>query len=481
MNAHPVKGSRANLQANPLARDLLAKLESHKVLSSLSERRMYRFDAIQIGETPLVVVLAETVQDVVEVVKLARKAGVPLVARGAASGLSGGAAPSREGIVLSFTRMNRLEIRPQRREAWVQAGVVTGTVNEKARPHGLIYPPDPASWRTSTMGGNVAENAGGPMCFKYGVTGDYVKSLEVVDSDGNVHLLERDSFDLAGLIIGSEGTLGLVTSLTLRLVRPAPFTRTLRAYFPSVGQAAQAVSQAISSGAVPSKLEFMDGSCIRAVEDYLKLGLPQDAGAMLLIDTDGHSFETVEEELELAETACLENGGAVQRARGQAESDALWQARRSVSPALGRIRPQRMNEDIVVPRSHLPEVVREIETLGLEAGLKLVQFGHIGDGNLHPNILFDPKLESEERVHALAFDIARVALRHGGVLSGEHGIGSMKRPFMLEALDRSTLETLWRIKNALDPGGMLNPDKLLPDLSEKSGLEGQPGGSHGSS
>lgn len=449
-----------------LARDLAAKIGSEKVFSKLGERMMYRHDAIVVGETPLAVVMPETTQDVVSAVKIARAAEVPIVGRGAASGLSGGAAPIGESIVISFTRMTRLEIRPRLREAWAQSGVVTGSLSQHARPHGLIYPPDPASWRTSTIGGNLAENAGGPMCFKYGVTGDYVKTLEFVDSWGNVHLLSRDAFDFAGLLIGSEGTLGLITSMTLRLIVPPRFSRTLRASFATVGDAAEAVSQAISSGAVPAKLEFMDGSCIQAVEDYLHLGLPIHAGAMLLIDTDGNDLETVQEELELVEKACLAQGGSVQRAADASESETLWQARRSVSPALGRIRPQRMNEDIVVPRSHLPEVVREIEALGLEAGLKLVQFGHIGDGNLHPNILFDPRVESEERVHALAFDIARVALKHGGVLSGEHGIGSMKRPFMSEAVDPSTLKVLWRVKKALDPQGLLNPGKVLPDELE---------------
>ena len=451
---------------NTLARDLTAKIGEKKVFSKLGERMMYRHDAIVVGETPLAVVMPETTADVVAAVKMARAAGVPIVARGAASGLSGGAAPSSESVVVSFTRMTRLEIRPEKREAWAQSGVVTGSISQNSRPFGLIYPPDPASWRTSTIGGNLAENAGGPMCFKYGVTGDYVKTLEFVDGWGNVHQLSRDSFDLVGLLIGSEGTLGLVTSMTLRLISPPKFSKTLRASFATVGDAAEAVSMAISSGAVPAKLEFMDGSCIQAVEDYLHLGLPIHAGAMLLVDTDGNDEGTVEEELELVEKACVAQGGSVQRASSAAESDTLWQARRSVSPALGRIRPQRMNEDIVVPRSSLPQVVREVEALGLEAGLKLVQFGHIGDGNLHPNILFDPRCESEERVHALAFDIARVALKHGGVLSGEHGIGSMKRPFMREAVDAQTLQVLWRVKNALDPQGLLNPGKVLPDELE---------------
>ncbi|SMB94006.1 FAD-binding oxidoreductase [Deinococcus hopiensis] len=447
---------------NALAAELTRLLGPKKVLSALSERLSYRYDAIQFGETPLAVVLPESTADVVTAVQTARAAGVPIVGRGAASGLSGGAAPMQPGLVISFTRMTRLEVFPERREARAQAGVVTLSVTEMARPYGLLYPPDPASFRTSTIGGNLGENAGGPMCFKYGVTGDYVKSLEFVDAEGEVYEVGRGAYDLAGLLIGSEGTLGLITEATLRLTPPPKFTRTLMASFAEVGACAEAVSAAIAAGAVPSKLEFMDQACTRAVEDYLHLGLPVDAGAVLLVDTDGDDLDTVEEERALVEAACVEAGGTVRRASSDAESAALWQARRSVSPALGRIRPQRMNEDIVVPRSVLPDVVREIRALGDASGFPVVQFGHIGDGNLHPNILFDPRRESADAVHELAHQIAAVAIRHGGVLSGEHGIGTMKRPFMREAVDPVTLDVLWNVKRALDPAERLNPGKVLP-------------------
>ena len=451
---------------HPLALELTRALGAHKVLVTAGERRMYSYDAIVMGVVPVCVVLPESTADVVLAVKAARAAGLPIVGRGAASGLSGGAAPTVPSLVISFTRMTRLSINPVRREAHVQAGVVTLSISDAARPHGLVYPPDPASFRTSTIGGNLGENAGGPMCFKYGVTGDYVNALEFVDADGEVHHLTRDAYDLAGLLIGSEGTLGLITEATLRLSTPARFTRTLMSSFPTVGQAAEAVSNAIAAGAVPAKLEFMDRACVNAIEDYLHVGLPRDAGAVLLVDTDGNDLETVEEELALVEAACQSSGGQVRRAATDAEAAGLWQARRSVSPALGRIRPQRMNEDIVVPRSVLSEVVQEIEALGRTSGLKVVQFGHIGDGNLHPNILFDPRTESEEAVHRLAHQIASVAIRHGGVLSGEHGIGSMKLPFMAEAVDPVTLACLWDVKRALDPQERLNPGKVLPRPGE---------------
>lgn len=449
---------RASTEFSQLQR----RLGADKVLLRPSECSSYRFDAIEFGVRPLAVVLPRTVEDVVEAVQAARAAGVPVVGRGAASGLSGGAAPAQAGLVISFTRMTRLEIRPQQREAVAQAGVVTQAISDAARPYGLIYPPDPASLRTSTVGGNLGENAGGPLCFKYGVTGDYVRALQMVDAQGEVHVLTRDAYDLAGLLIGSEGTLGLMTEATLRLVPPAQHTLTLQASFESVEACASAVSAAISAGAVPAKLEFMDAACIGAVEDYLALGLPRHAAALLLVDTDGDHPAQVEAELALVEDACRAAGGKVRRARTPQEAAALWQARRSVSPALGRIRPARMNEDIAVPRSRLAEVVSEIQRLAAPYGFPLVQFGHIGDGNLHPNILFDPQRDDPAQVHELAHRIAQVALRCGGVLSGEHGIGSMKRAFMAEAVDPQTAAAYWSVKDALDPEARLNPDKLLP-------------------
>ena len=451
-----------------IALELQNLLGKRKVLTQLAERIMYRQDAILVGEIPLAVVLPESTDDVVTAVKWANRHGIPIVARGAASGLSGGSVPLSAALVISFTRMTKLEVFPERQQAWVQPGVVTFNIGEAAKAFGLAYPPDPSSFRTSTIGGNLAENAGGPMCFKRGVTGDYVRELEFVDASGEVHRLGREAYDLVGLMIGSEGTLGLITGALLALEPPPKFTRTLMADFSEVGLGAEAVSRAISNGAVPAKLEFMDQVCTQAVEDYLQLGLPVKAAAVLLVDTDGDDLTMVEEELALVQEACLESGGTVRLAKDPLEAEGLWQARRSVSPALGRIRPQRMNEDIVVPRSTLPDVVREIRELGLEAGLPLAQFGHIGDGNLHPNILFNPKLEAESEavVHRLAHAVARVAIRHGGVLSGEHGIGAMKRQFMPEAVDAATLEALWRVKHAFDPRGLLNPNKILPDESE---------------
>ncbi|WP_369910854.1 FAD-binding oxidoreductase [Meiothermus sp. QL-1] len=449
--------------------ELQRRLGKDRVLLGLAERRNYAYDGIVVGAIPALVVLPRSTAEVVEVVRFARQVGLPLVARGAASGLSGGAVPLGASIVVAFTRMTGFRIDPQARRAVVQPGVVTARLAEAARPYGLTYPPDPASFRTSTLGGNLAENAGGPMCFKWGVTGDYVEGLEFVDFEGRVHRVERKAYDLVGLLVGSEGTLGLITEAQLRLV-PAPrYARALMAAFDEVGRAAEAVSAAIAAGAVPAKLEFMDQGCIQAVEDYLGLGLPREAAAILLVETDGDDPLVVEEELEWVAEACRQHGGRVRVARDEAEREALWRARRAISPAIGAIKPKRLNEDIAVPRSSLPAVVRAIEALAREYGLRVVQFGHIGDGNLHPNVLFDPRVDSEERVWSLLHEIARVALRHGGVLSGEHGIGLLKRDFMLEALDAETLAAFWQVKRAFDPEGLFNPGKVLPEPHSRPG------------
>ncbi|AFV75637.1 FAD/FMN-dependent dehydrogenase [Thermus oshimai JL-2] len=442
-------------------REELRRRFGPRALLARAEKEVYRYDAILVGESPLAVVLPETREEVQALVRLARRYGLPLVPRGAGSGLSGGAVPEEGAIVVAFTRMTRLELFPEARTAWAEPGVTTARLSEAARPFGLFYPPDPASYRTSTLGGNLGENAGGPLCFKYGVTGDYVLEVEFVDAEGEVHRLDRRAYDLPGLLIGSEGTLGLLTGARLRLLPLPPHRATLMAAFPGVEPLAEAVSQAIALGAVPARMEFMDPACVNAVEDYLGMGLPRGE-ALLLVETDGEEREEVEAELALLQETALRFGARVRRAKDGAEAEALWRARRAVSPALGRIRPKRVNEDIAVPRSALPKVVAEIAELGRAFGLIVVQFGHIGDGNLHPNILFDPKRESEERVWELAHEIARVALKHGGVLSGEHGIGLMKRAFLAEALDGETLKALRAVKGALDPHGLFNPGKVLP-------------------
>ncbi len=446
----------------PNLRALRRELGEGKVKLDLADRVLHRYDAIAQGAVPLAVVYPETTDEVARVVRFAREEGLPLFPRGGASGLSGGAVPTAEGIVLATNRMTRLAIDPVRRLARAQVGVVTAWISERARPHGLYYPPDPASYRMSTIGGNLAENAGGPQCFKKGVTGDYVVAATVVDASGEVHRVGgREAGDVLGLFIGSEGTLVVFTEAELRLEPLPRHTRTLAAFFETVEAAAAAAFEAIRRGAMPAKLEFMDRGCIRAVEAAFGYGLDTDAGAMLLVDTDGDDLDVVLAELAEVEDAFLAHGGRVRRAEDGAEADRLWQARRAVSPALGRIRPFKLNEDIAVPRSKLVEVVHRIQALGEDWGFPLVQFGHIGDGNLHPNILYGPG-DDQKRVHALAHEIARVAIQAGGVITGEHGVGLLKRDFLKEAVDGATLEAYRAVKRAFDLEGLLNPGKLLP-------------------
>ena len=446
----------ANLRA------LAQELGPAKVKLDLADRVLHRYDAIVEGKIPLAVVYPETTEEVARVVRFAREAGLPLFVRGGASGLSGGAVPTEEGIVLATNRMTRLEVDPHARLARAQVGVVTAWISERARPYGLYYPPDPASYKMSTIGGNLAENAGGPQCFKKGVTGDYVVAATFVDAEGRIHEAGgREAHDLLGLLIGSEGTLAVFTEATLRLEPLPKHTRTLAAFFDDVEAAAAAAFEAIRRGAVPAKLEFMDQGCIRAVESAFGYGLDPDAGALLLVDTDGDDLEIVEGELAEVEAAFKAHGARIRRALDAAEADRLWQARRAVSPALGRIRPFKLNEDIAVPRSKLVQVVHEVRALGEAFGFPLVQFGHIGDGNLHPNILYGPE-DDEGKVHELAHEIARVAIRAGGVITGEHGVGLLKRTFLVEAVDGETLEAFRAVKRALDPGVLFNPGKLLP-------------------
>ncbi len=446
--------------------DSLKKALGDKVRDKITDTLLYRYDAIAQGPAPLAVVLAETARDVATTLELCSAAKMAVVPRGASSGLSGGAVPVGDCIMIATNRMTRLEIDPIKRIARVQPGVITDAISAAAKKHGLYYPPDPASSRQSTIGGNIAENAGGPQCLKKGVTGDYVLELEFVTADGQIQRADRSGIDLAGMIIGSEGTLAFVTDAVLKLEPLPKYTRTAFAVFNELGQAGRAVALITARGLTPAKLELMDQNSIRAVEQFMNMGLPTDAEAILVCDTDGDDADIVNLEIESVAEAFREaNAREVRLAASPEEAAQLWKARRSVSPALGNIRPHRFNEDIVVPRSKLEPAMREMQEIAKHyPHFPFAIFGHAGDGNLHPNILFDRTKDSIEEVDHFAHEVARVAIAHGGVLSGEHGIGMMKRGFMTEATPRETLEAWWRIKHAFDPNGIMNPKKVLPEL-----------------
>ncbi|HID88111.1 MAG TPA: FAD-binding protein [Anaerolineae bacterium] len=455
--------------------DAIIKLQEllgpEKVLTSLEDRIAYSYDGTFAQSLPDVAVLPESTEEVAAVVRIAAERRVPVVPRGMASGLAGASIPFSGGIALALTRMNRiLEIDEVNRTARVEAGIVTAEFQAEVEKLGLFYPPDPSSNKQSTIGGNIACNAGGPRCLKYGVTGDYVMGLTVVLPDGRV--LETGGkaiknvvgYDLISLFVGSEGTLGVITEALLKLVAKPQFVRTARAEFPSLDDASRTVNAILSAGIVPATLELMDETAIECIEEAMQLGLPLDVEAMLIIEVDGSDEEAVVREIESVARICEESGArAVEVAQSEEERAELWRARRSVSPSLARKAPNKLGEDITVPRSAIPEAVRRIKAISGRYGLPIVIFGHAGDGNLHPNILFDRRdPEQWAKIEPMVGEIFRVALELGGTLSGEHGIGTLKRPYMEEALGPLSLEVQRRIKQALDPLNIMNPGKVLP-------------------
>jgi glycolate oxidase len=458
--------------------DLILRLQEaigpQKVLTSLEDRIAYSYDGTFEQNLPDLAVLPESTEDVVAIVQIAAEHGVPLVPRGMASGLAAASVPFGGGIALSLTRMNRiLEIDVENYTVRVEAGIITADLEAAVREVGLFYPPDPSSNEQSTIGGNIACNAGGPRCLKYGVTGDYVMGLTVVMPDGQV--LETGGkaiknvvgYDLTSLFVGSEGTLGVITEALLRLTAKPQYVRTARAEFPALEDASRTVNAILHTGVVPATLELMDETAITCIEEAMGLGLPVDVEAMLIIETDGSDEQAVLREIETVARVCRENGAReVIIAQTEEERDQLWRARRSVSPSLARKAPNKLGEDITVPRSAIPEAVQRIKAIGVDYGLPVVIFGHAGDGNLHPNILFDKRDEAQwEKVEHMVGEIFQVALDLDGTLSGEHGVGTLKRPYMEQALGALSLDVQRRIKEALDPKNILNPGKVLPPRS----------------
>ncbi len=349
--------------------------------------------------------------------------------------------------------------------------MVTGDLQNEVEKHGLFYPPDPSSIRHSTIGGNIACNAGGPRCLKYGVTGDYVLGLTVVLADGRIlktggkPIKDVTGYDLNALFTGSEGTLGLITEALLRLVAKPLYARTALAEFVSLEDASQAVNALLSAGIVPATLELMDQTAIICIEEAMHLGLPTDVEASLLIEADGADQQTVEREIETCYRICQEKGArAVKIAQTETERGMLWKARRSISPSLARKAPNKLGEDITVPRSAIPEVIRRLRAISASYGLPIVIFGHAGDGNLHPNILFDKRQpEQWAKVEQMVGEIFAASLALGGTLSGEHGVGMLKQPYLEKALGSTSIELQKKIKCALDPMNILNPGKIFPN------------------
>lgn len=458
---------------NRILEDLVRAAGKDGVLCTAEDLAVYSYDGTFAEGTPEVVVLPQTTEQTAAVVRIAAAAKIPLVARGMGSGLAAGSIPVQSGgMVLSFSRMNRiLEIDMENSVVRAQAGVVTADLQTEVEKLGLFYPPDPSSIRHSTIGGNIACNAGGPRCLKYGVTGNYVLGLTVVLADGRIlktggkPIKDVTGYNLNGLFTSSEGTLGLITEALLRLVARPRCTKTALAEFASLADASRSVNAILAEGIVPASLELMDQTAIACIEEAMHLGLPTDVEASLIIETDGSDEPTVQREIEAAGRICRETGArSVKVAATEAERAGLWKARRSISPSLARKAPNKLGEDITVPRSAIPEVVQRLRAISAKYGLPIVIFGHAGDGNLHPNILFDKRRREEwEKVEQMVKEIFSAALALGGTLSGEHGVGVLKRPYFEQALGPVSVDVQRRIKQALDPMNILNPGKMFKD------------------
>lgn len=429
----------------------------------------YATDAtpLQRGEPDLVVFPGKA-DEVAGVLRVAHEARVPVIPRGSGTNLSGGTVAHHGGIVLVLTRMNRLlEISEADMVAVCEPGLRTIELADAAAAKGLLFPPDPGSHTTATIGGNVAECSGGLRALKYGVTRDYVLGVEAALATGEIirsgGRLVKDvaGYDLRRLLCGSEGTLAVMTELTLRLVPAPDSTGTGIAYFPDLADAARAVSRVLSSGILPVTLEFLDQVCIAAVEDYARIGLDAEAGALLIFGQDGEQ-QAIGRDLERIAKACeTERASSVQIARSSTEATALLTARRAVLPALSRLQPLTILEDATVPRSRIAEMVQHIQKVAARHGLQIGTFGHAGDGNLHPTAVLDPDDEDAlRRAHAAFDEIFAKAIELDGSITGEHGVGIVKLPFLERQLGADHLALLRRIKAAFDPHDILNPGKL---------------------
>jgi glycolate oxidase len=443
------------------------------VIDSANDLRIFERDASIEGALPDAVVLASTTADVAAVIKVAAKHHIPVVPRGAGTGLSGGAVTIRGGIALQVTRMRRIEIDPVAQTAMVEPGVVNQELSLVAAAHGLFYAPDPSSQKACTIGGNAAENSGGPHCLYYGVTTNHVLGMEVVLADGSVHWVggdepDRIGLDLCGVLVGSEGTLCAITKIKVRLLRIPPSVATLLAAFPTIETASHAVSAVIARGIVPAALEMMDHVTVGAVEAHYHAGYPTDAGAVLLVEVDGIPESTRELIAAIRKVLEENEGYALREAQTSAERDLLWAGRKGAIGALGRIKPNYYLHDGVVPRSRLPQVLSAVGEIGEHYKLPVANVFHAGDGNLHPNILFDLRdRDVLPQVESAGEEMLRAVVELGGALSGEHGIGLEKNAFMPWVYSPDDLDAMQRVKNVFDGDGILNPGKIFPDALRK--------------
>ena len=440
-----------------------------QVITHEHQLRTYESDGLlQYAVTPAAVVLPGSGDEVQAVVRSCHAAGVPWVARGAGSGLSGGALPIEDGVLIGLSRMRRiLEVDLDDQRVLCEPGVTNLAISQAVGPT-HFFPPDPSSQIVCTIGGNVAENSGGAHCFKYGFTTNYVTGLEVVLTDGEVVQLggkepDRPGYDLVGAFVGSEGTLGVATKIWLRVVPKPESVRTLVAFYGSTSQAGEVVSDIVSSGIVPGAIEMMDNLSIRAAEAHTGAGYPEDAGAALVVELDGSEAECVAR-FEQVVGIC-ERGGAdsIRVAGNDLEREVIWKARKAAFAAMGRIAPNYYVQDSVIPRTRLAEVLRRIEELSGEYGLRVANVFHAGDGNLHPLVCYDGRSEGEaERAEELAGLIVKACVDAGGSITGEHGVGEDKKAYMPRMFSEDDLDVMQLLRCAFDPAQLANPGKVMP-------------------
>ncbi len=437
-------------------------------IDSLEERQCYSYDARTDGIIPDLVVFPSSAEEVSRIMKLANRYGFPVIPRGQGTGLTGGSIPVVEGVVLVFTRMDHiLEIDTENLVAVVEPGVITFNLQQEAAKHGLFYPPDPASYKYSSVGGNVAECAGGPNSLKYGVTRDYVIGLEVVTATGEIlntgvrTMKGVVGYDLTRLFVGSEGTLGVVTKITAKLIPLPEAKATILALFNEVEDAARAVSAIIAAKIIPSTIEFMDRASIRCSEKASPMGIPEDIGGLLLIEVDGNEEAVAPQIGKVKDILVAQKVVRCDVTRDPVEADRLWQARRVLSQATYNLNPVKIAEDVVVPRSHIPALIRTLEALEKKYGIPILSFGHAGDGNFHVSIMIKDTPEDRHKAEEAVRDIFAETVRLGGTLSGEHGIGTSKAAYLDMELSPQVIAAMKSIKTLFDPNNILNPGKIF--------------------
>jgi glycolate oxidase len=439
-----------------------------RVITNRHALETYESDGLlQYRVRPRVVVLADTTDEVRRIVRACYDAGIPWVARGSGTGLSGGALPLEDGVVIGLSRMRRiLDVDLDNHRVTVEPGVMNAEISRAVGPR-FVYPPDPSSQIVCSIGGNVAENSGGAHCFKYGFTTNYVTGLKVVLSDGEVvslggRELDRPGYDMVGVFVGSEGTLGVATEITVRVVPRPEAWRTLVAYFDSTDHAGQAVSDIVAAGIVPGAIEMMDRLSIQACEEATHAGYPLDVGAALIVELDGPEAECGARFDDVV-GICEKNGATgIRLARDEAERELIWKARKAAFAAMGRVSPDYYVQDGVIPRTRLPEVLRRIDELSAEYGLRVANVFHAGDGNLHPLVCYDERLGQAEKAEKLAAMILDACVEAGGSITGEHGVGMDKKKHMTKMFSDSDLDAFHRLRCAFDPPQLANRGKVMP-------------------